>query len=73
MGLKLPGLELARQLYTILSRMDRDKLEEAVKAAAMLGKPGSIEKAVFDPALSGAEDLGTQAIFLLYAAGQYGL
>jgi 3-hydroxyisobutyrate dehydrogenase len=71
MRLKLPGLELARQLYTILAGTDRGKLEEAVHAAASLGKPGSIENAVFDPALSGAEDLGTQAIFLLYAAGQY--
>lgn len=71
MGLRLPGLELARQLYTILSRMDRGKLEGAVKAAASLGKPGSVEDAVFEPALLNAKDLGTQAIFLLYAAGQY--
>jgi 3-hydroxyisobutyrate dehydrogenase len=70
MKLKLPGLEMSRQLYMILAAMSRDEIEKAAEAAAALGTPGSVEKAVFDAALSGGEDLGTQAIFLLYAANQ---
>jgi 3-hydroxyisobutyrate dehydrogenase len=70
MGLKLPGLEMSRQLYTILAAMGRDELEQAAKAAAALGMPGAVENAVFDAALAGGGDLGTQAIFLLYAVNQ---
>jgi 3-hydroxyisobutyrate dehydrogenase len=67
MNLKLPGLEMARRFYMILAAMGRDELE---KAAATLGIPGAVESAVFDTAISGGEDLGTQAIFLLYAINQ---
>jgi 3-hydroxyisobutyrate dehydrogenase len=70
MKLKLPGLEMSRQLYTILAAMSRDEIEKAAETAAALGKPGTVEKAAFDGALSGGGDLGTQAIFLLYAANQ---
>ena len=69
--LKLPGLEMSRQLYMILAAMGRDELEKAAKAAAELGMPGAVENAVLDMALSGGEDLGTQAIFLLYAINQF--
>jgi 3-hydroxyisobutyrate dehydrogenase len=71
MKLKLPGLELSRQFYMILAAMGRDELEKAAKAAVELGMPGAVENAVFDTALSGGEDLGTQAIFLLYAINQF--
>ncbi|MDR0389935.1 MAG: NAD(P)-dependent oxidoreductase [Spirochaetaceae bacterium] len=67
--LKLPGLEKAEQLYRVLASMGRDELEKAAKAAASLGAPGAVEKAGFDTGLAGGGDLGTQAIFLLYAAG----
>ena len=73
MKLKLPGLEMSRQLYMILAAMSLDEIEEAAEAAVALGRPGTVEKAVFDAVLSGVaggEDLGTQAIFLLYAANQ---
>jgi 3-hydroxyisobutyrate dehydrogenase len=70
MKLKLPGLEMSRQLYMILAAMSRDEIEKAAEAAVALGRPGTVEKTVFDAALSGGEDLGTQAIFLLYAANQ---
>jgi 3-hydroxyisobutyrate dehydrogenase len=70
--LKLPGLELSRRFYMILAAMGRGELEKAAKAAATLGMPGAVENAAFDAALAGGEDLGTQAIFLLYAINQSG-
>jgi 3-hydroxyisobutyrate dehydrogenase len=69
MGLRLPGLEKAGGLYKILAAMDREALEKAARTAAALGKPGAVEAAAFDDALTGGGDLGTQAIFLLYAGG----
>jgi 3-hydroxyisobutyrate dehydrogenase len=71
MKLKLPGLEMSRQFYSILAAMSREEIEKAVEAAVALGKPGAVERAVFDAVLSGGEELGTQAIFLLYAANQF--
>jgi 3-hydroxyisobutyrate dehydrogenase len=68
LGIKLPGLEKAEQLYRALAAMKEDQLEKAAQAAATLGKPGTVEKAEFGTANGG--DLGTQAIFLLYAAEQ---
>jgi 3-hydroxyisobutyrate dehydrogenase len=70
MNLKLPGLEMSRQFYSILSKMDRSELEKAAEAAAALGKPGTVKQAVFNALLADGGDLGTQAIFLLYAANQ---
>jgi 3-hydroxyisobutyrate dehydrogenase len=72
MRLKLPGLEMSRQFYTLLAAMGREELEKAAKAAAALGTPGTVENAVFDTALADGGDLGTQAIFLLYAVNQSG-
>jgi 3-hydroxyisobutyrate dehydrogenase len=73
MRLKLPGLEMSRQFYTLLARMSREEIERAAEAAVTLGTPGAVENAVFDTALAGGGDLGTQAIFLLYAVNQSGL
>jgi 3-hydroxyisobutyrate dehydrogenase len=72
MNLKLPGLKMSRQLYRILAAMSREDIEKATEAAIALGKPGTVERAAFDTALSGGEELGTQAIFLLYVANQSG-
>jgi 3-hydroxyisobutyrate dehydrogenase len=70
LGIKLPGLEKAEQLYKALAAMTRDQLEKAVQTATSLGKAGSVEKAELGAALANGGDLGTQAIFLLYAAGK---
>jgi 3-hydroxyisobutyrate dehydrogenase len=64
LGITLPGLEKARQLYQALAAMSRDQLEQAARTA--LGKPETGLTVI--EAVNG-EDLGTQAIFLLYAAG----
>ena len=72
MSLKLPGLEMSRRFYTILAAMDPSELEKAAAAAAALGMPGAVENAAFDAAFAGGGDLGTQAIFLLYAINQSG-
>jgi 3-hydroxyisobutyrate dehydrogenase len=65
LGIKLPGLEKARQLYQALAAMSRDQLEQA--ARIVLEKPAAGPPPVIEAA--NGEDLGTQAIFLLYAAG----
>jgi 3-hydroxyisobutyrate dehydrogenase len=70
LGIKLPGLEKAEQLYQALAAMDRDDLQKAAAAAAALGKAGSVEQAELGATLTDGGDLGTQAIFLLYAAGK---
>jgi 3-hydroxyisobutyrate dehydrogenase len=64
LGIKLPGLEKARQLYQALAAMSRDQLEQAAQIAPEKPEAGP-------PVIEAAngEDLGTQAIFLLYAAG----
>ncbi|MDR1429837.1 MAG: NAD(P)-dependent oxidoreductase, partial [Spirochaetaceae bacterium] len=69
LGARLPGLEKAEQLYRSLAAMSRVQLEKAAALAASLGAPGSIESACFEAELANGGDLGTQAIFLLYAAG----
>jgi 3-hydroxyisobutyrate dehydrogenase len=69
LGIKLPGLEKAEQLYKALAAMNRDQLKQAAKAAVTLDVTGSVESAAFETALANGGDLGTQAIFLLYAAG----
>jgi 3-hydroxyisobutyrate dehydrogenase len=63
----VPGLEKAEQLYRLLAAMTRSELEKAAKSAASLGRAGALEKACFEAANGG--DLGTQALFLLYASG----
>jgi 3-hydroxyisobutyrate dehydrogenase len=69
MGITLPGLEKAEQLYKALAAMDRDQLEKAADAAAALDVTGSvITSAAFETVLANGGDLGTQALFLLYAA-----
>ncbi|MDR2072103.1 MAG: NAD(P)-dependent oxidoreductase [Spirochaetaceae bacterium] len=67
LGIRLPGLEKAQALYQALAGMDRHGLEEAARAAAALGSPGTITQSSIEAIHGG--DLGTQAIFLLYAAG----
>ncbi|MDR1211219.1 MAG: NAD(P)-dependent oxidoreductase [Spirochaetaceae bacterium] len=67
LGAKLPGLEKAEQLYRSLAAMSREQLEKAADMAASLG--GNIESARFGAELANGGDLGTQAIFLLYASG----
>jgi 3-hydroxyisobutyrate dehydrogenase len=69
LNIKLPGLEKAEQLYRVLSSLDRRELEKAAKAAAALGAAGAVEKAEFEAELANGGDLGTQAVFLLYASG----
>jgi 3-hydroxyisobutyrate dehydrogenase len=69
LGIKLPGLEKAEALYRTLAAMSREQLEKATLAAAALGAPGVVEKACFGTNLANGGDLGTQAVFLLYAAG----
>jgi 3-hydroxyisobutyrate dehydrogenase len=68
LGATLPGLEKAEQLYRSLAAMSPGELEKAAKAAASLGR-GAVESACFGTDLANGGDLGTQAIFLLYAAG----
>jgi 3-hydroxyisobutyrate dehydrogenase len=65
LGITLPGLEKARKLYQALAAMSRDQLEQAARTALEKPEAGPL------PAIEAAngEDLGTQAIFLLYAAG----
>jgi 3-hydroxyisobutyrate dehydrogenase len=68
LGIELPGLERAQALYRTLAGMDRKELEETARIAAALGGPGGLEHPAIEAARGG--DLGTQAIFLLYAAGR---
>jgi 3-hydroxyisobutyrate dehydrogenase len=72
LGISLPGLEKARQLYQALAAMSRDQIKEAARIAAGLVQPGEgglpAESGPAGITGSGA-DLGTQAIILLYAAG----
>jgi 3-hydroxyisobutyrate dehydrogenase len=75
MGIKLPGLENARRLYGILAEAGGGDLEKAAEAAAALVRPfspSSIKGAGFEAPPAGGGDLGTQSIFLLYAAGLAG-
>jgi 3-hydroxyisobutyrate dehydrogenase len=67
--IKLPGLEKAEQLYKALAALTRPDLEKAARAAAALGAPGAVENAEFEADLVNGGDLGTQAVFLLYALG----
>jgi 3-hydroxyisobutyrate dehydrogenase len=73
LGIRLPGLEKARQLYQTLAAMSRDQIVQAARIAG-LGKPGAgglpAESGPGGITGSGA-DLGTQAIILLYAAGRF--
>jgi 3-hydroxyisobutyrate dehydrogenase len=67
--IRLPGLEKAEQLYRALAALTRQDLEKAARAAAALGVPGAVESAEFEADLVKGGDLGTQAVFLLYALG----
>ncbi|MDR1178027.1 MAG: NAD(P)-dependent oxidoreductase, partial [Spirochaetaceae bacterium] len=69
LGARLPGLEKAEQLYRALAAMSREQLEKAADMAASLGALGYVESARFGAELANGGDLGTQAIFLLYASG----
>jgi 3-hydroxyisobutyrate dehydrogenase len=69
MGIKLPGLEKAAELYRTLAAMNRAQLEKAAEAVAAAGAPGSVRAAEFEAALAGGGDLGTQALILFYASG----
>ncbi|QQO10285.1 NAD(P)-dependent oxidoreductase [Breznakiella homolactica] len=70
LGLKLPGLEKAEQLYQTLAAMDRGALEQAARAAAELDSTKAMTPASFSGEARNGGDLGTQAIYLLYAAGR---
>lgn len=69
LGLGLPGLEGAERLYRALAAMGPAELEAAADAAAAAGRGGSVARAALGPDSTGAE-LGTQALFLLYASGR---
>jgi 3-hydroxyisobutyrate dehydrogenase len=67
LSLPLPGLELAKKMYQTLAALDRSALERAAgKAVAQLSPKAMTKAAIPLEATTGA-DLGTQAIFLLYA------
>jgi 3-hydroxyisobutyrate dehydrogenase len=67
LGLPLPGVELALRLYRALAALTPAELEAASAAAA--DRPG-FAAAAFAPAAASGADLGTQAVYLLYAAGR---
>jgi 3-hydroxyisobutyrate dehydrogenase len=67
LSLSLPGLELARKLYQTLAAMDRSALERAAEKAVAQLSPNTMTKATIPLEAATGADLGTQAIFLLYA------
>jgi 3-hydroxyisobutyrate dehydrogenase len=69
MGVSLPGLEKAEQLYRSLSAMTREQLEAAAQKAAALAQDETAPTPFEDSVCTGG-DLGTQALFLLYASSQ---
>jgi 3-hydroxyisobutyrate dehydrogenase len=68
MGISLPGLEKAEQLYKTLAAMTREQLELAARKAATLAQ-NETPFAEFKDGISSGGDLGTQALFLLYVSG----
>jgi 3-hydroxyisobutyrate dehydrogenase len=72
LGISLPGLEKARQLYDTLATMSRDRIEQAARIAAALIQPetsGVPAASELPDGIAGGDELGTQALFLLYVAG----
>lgn len=66
LGISLPGLEKARQLYQALAAMSREDLEKAARLVP--GQPRSPAPPDSPAAgITGGADMGTQALFLLYA------
>jgi 3-hydroxyisobutyrate dehydrogenase len=72
LGISLPGLEKARQLYQALAAMSRDQIVQAARIAAGLVQPKTsgvqTESGLPAGIADSGADLGTQALFLLYAA-----
>lgn len=66
-GLTLPGLEKAEALYRALAGMDAAALAAAAEAAAVAG---ALPAGSSGPQVQNGGELGTQALFLLYAAGR---
>lgn len=65
LDLRLPGLERAEALYRSLAAMDATALASASRAAAAAGLPAP------EPGSAATgDDLGTQALYLLYLAGR---
>jgi 3-hydroxyisobutyrate dehydrogenase len=84
LGISLPGLEKARQLYQTLAAMSREQIADAARIASALIRPeksgvspkgeagpesGLPDKAAGIAGIEAGGDLGTQALFLLYAGG----
>lgn len=66
-GLSLPGLEKAEALYRALACMDAAALTAAAEAAAAAG---ALPAGMAGSQVQNGGELGTQALFLLYAAGR---
>ncbi len=70
MGLHLPGLEKTEALYKALASLGIDDLRAAAKKAAKYDTAGTMVEAVFTKEMVNGGDLGTQALFLMYALGK---
>ncbi|GAB1484294.1 NAD(P)-dependent oxidoreductase [Treponema sp.] len=70
LGLKLPGLEKADSLYKALAKMNREELEKASILAQKAAKDAAFSAALFNSEVTNGAELGTQALYLLYAAGR---
>lgn len=70
LGLSLPGLSLAEKLYRALAGMSRLELESAAERFHRASHDGAVAGALFSSDMNNGAQLGTQALFLLYAAGR---
>jgi 3-hydroxyisobutyrate dehydrogenase len=70
LGLHLPGLERAESLYRSLAALSRSELEAAIERFHRASHDGAVAGALFSGEVTSGAELGTQALFLLYAAGR---
>ena len=69
MGLRLPGLEKTESLYKALAALSMNDIKKAAKEAESFDSAKTMVEAVFSKDMENGGDLGTQALFLLYALG----
>ena len=70
LGFSLPGLELADRLYRSFAALSRPELEAAAERAGRASVEKTVAGKLFSAELTSGAELGTQALFLLYAAGR---